>query len=305
MTMRAVLVGAVGSTATALEAFARSDWELSLCVTLPSEKSGRHSDFVDLADAAQAAGAGMFFATATNDPETIKAIRAAGPDYVFVIGWSQICGNDFLNIAPGAVVGYHPAALPRLRGRAAIPWTILLDEKITAGSLFFMSDGVDDGQILDQQYFHVAPRETASTLYAKHLAALGEMLDRTLLRLASGEAKPQPQDEFCATYAVRRTSADGWIDWRQPARDIDRLVRAAGKPYPGAFTTAKDAKLTIWSSEPVDPPLPYHAEPGQLVAHDDLGLLIQTGSGQLRVSEWSWDLVGQPPMHVLMGRAHD
>ncbi|WP_428632624.1 methionyl-tRNA formyltransferase [Sphingopyxis sp.] len=302
--MRAVLVGAVASTAVALQAFARSDWELALCVTLPSEKSERHSDFVDLAHDARMAGTDMFFTTATNDPATVEAIRAARPDFIFVIGWSQICGANFLDIVPGRVIGYHPAALPRLRGRAAIAWTILLDEKITAGSLFYMADGVDDGQILDQQYFHVAPRETASTLYAKHMAALEQMLDRTLVRLAKGEAKPEPQDDCCATYAVRRTSADGLIDWRQPARDIDRLVRAAGRPYPGAFTTAKDAKLTIWASEPVDPPLPYHAEPGQLVAHDNDGLLIQTGSGQLRVSEWSWELVGRPPMHGLLGRGH-
>ena len=70
---------------------------------------------------------------------------------------------------------------------------------------------------------------------------------------------------MCATYAVRRTAADGLVNWQSPASEIDRLVRAAGKPYPGAFTTAKGAKLTIWASELVEPALPYHAAPGQLV----------------------------------------
>jgi len=304
VTKRAVLVGAVGSTAVAIRAFARSDWELSLCVTLPPEKAARHSDYVDLFDEARMAGAEVFFTSATNEPDTLAAIRAARPDCIFVIGWSQICGPDFLAIAPGGVIGYHPAALPRLRGRAAIAWTILLDEKITASSLFWMTDGVDDGPILQQKFFHVAPRETASTLYAKHIAALGQMLDRALIRLANGEAKPEAQDESCATYAVRRTPADGKIDWQKPATEIDRLVRAAGRPYPGAYTTAKGARLTIWTSEPIERPLPFHAEPGQLVAHDDGDLLVQTGTGQLRIIEWSWEPGGHPPMHCPLGRDH-
>jgi methionyl-tRNA formyltransferase len=302
--MRAVLVGAVESTAVAIRAFARSDWDLSLVVTLPTDKSGRHSDFVDLTADAKAAGAAIFHTAQTNHPDTLAAIRAAEPDYIFVVGWSQICGPEFLDIVPGKVIGYHPAALPRLRGRAALAWTILLDEKITAGSFFWMAQGVDDGPLLEQHYFHVAPRETAQSLYNKHMVALDAALGRGLARLAAGDATPQVQDEACATYAVRRTAADGLVNWQKPASEIDRLVRAAGKPYPGAFTTAKGAKLTIWASEPVEPALPYHAAPGQLVTDNDDGLLVQTGSGQLRITDWSWEQEGRVPMHIILGQSH-
>jgi methionyl-tRNA formyltransferase len=304
MTMRAVLVGAVESTAVAIRAFARSDWELTLVVTLPPDKSGRHSDYVDLTADAKAAEAEILHTAQTNHPDTLAAIRATRPDYIFVIGWSQICGPDFLDIVPGKVIGYHPAALPRLRGRAALAWTILLDEKITAGSLFWMAEGVDDGPLLEQQYFHVTPRETVLSLYAKHMDALDTALARSLARLAAGDATPQVQDEACATYAVRRTASDGLVNWQKPASEIDRLVRAAGKPYPGAFTTAKDAKLTIWASELVEPPLPYHAEPGQLVADNDGELLVQTGCGQIRITDWSWELEGRVPMYSLLGGRH-
>lgn len=301
---RAVIVGAVESTAVAIRALRRAGWKLPLVVTLPKDKSGRHSDFVDLTADAEAAGAQIFCTTQTNASETIAAIKAAMPDYIFVVGWSQICGPEFLNVAPGKVIGYHPAALPRLRGRAAIAWTILLDEKITAGSLFWMHQGVDDGPILEQQYFHVAPRETASTLYAKHMAALDMMVERALGRLAEGNFKPQIQDESCATYAARRTMNDGCIDWRQSAEEIDRLVRASGAPYHGAFTTAVNEKLVIWDAEPVKPTLAYHAQPGQLIAANDEGLVIQTGFGQLRITDWSWQREGHPPMHSLLGRSH-
>lgn len=304
MTLRAVIVGAVESTAVAIRAFDGSGWDLSLVVTLPPEKSARHSDYVDLQADAENVGARLFHTTQTNHADTIAAVRAAQPDYIFVVGWSQICGPEFLAITPGKVIGYHPAALPRLRGRAAIAWTIILDEKISAGSLFQMADGVDDGPLLEQSYFHIAPRETAQSLYDKHMIALDKMVKSALARLAQGNTDFQVQDESCATYAVRRTPADGLIDWRQSARQIDRLVRASGKPYPGAFTTAKDARLTIWAAHPVEPALAFHASPGQLLADDAQGLLVQTGAGQIRITDWSWEGEGRPAMHGIWGVNH-
>lgn len=301
--MRAVIVGAVESTEVAIAAFARSDWELPLVVTLPVDKSARHSDYVDLQQAADSAGAQVHCTTQTNNPATLAAISAAKPDYIFIIGWSQICGPEFLDIVPGKVIGYHPAALPRLRGRAALAWTIILDEKITAGSLFWMDNGVDTGAILAQRFFHVAPRETAATLYAKHMTALGQMLDSALPLLAAGIAKPQIQDESCATYAARRTAADGLIDWYQPAAEIDRLIRAAGKPYPGAYTTAKGEKLVIWEVEPYAMPMIHHARPGQLIGYDGDSLVVQAGGGPLIVRSWSWQQEGKPAMHSILGRS--
>lgn len=301
--MRAVIVGAVESTEIAIAAFARSDWELALVVTLPMDKSARHSDYVDLQQAAGKAGAKVHRTTQTNHADTLAAIAAAKPDYIFVIGWSQICGPDFLNLVPGKVIGYHPAALPRLRGRAALAWTIILDEKITAGSLFWMDDGVDTGAILGQHFFHVAPRETAATLYAKHMIALGAMLDSALPRLAAGTAEPQMQDESCATYAARRIASDGLIDWQRPATEIDRLIRAAGKPYPGAYTMAKDAKLVIWEAMPYEGSLTYHARPGQIVGYEGDYMLVQTGDGLIMLTLWSWEHDSRPAMHSILGRS--
>ena len=118
MTLRAVIVGAVESTAVAIRAFEGSGWDLALVVTLPPEKSARHSDYVDLQSDAEAVGARIFHTAQTNHPDTIAAIREARPDYIFVVGWSQICGPEFLNLTPGKVIGYHPAALPPFRGRS-------------------------------------------------------------------------------------------------------------------------------------------------------------------------------------------
>lgn len=165
-----------------------------------------------------------------------------------------------------------------------------------------MEEGTDDGDILAQSYFHLAPDETAAELYEKHMVALRQMLDESLPILAAGREPRQKQDERYATWAAKRTARDGLIDWRDDATIIDRLVRAVGRPYPGAFTHAGQGKLTIWKSEPVGGANLHHAAPGQIVAREGDTLTIQTGSGLLRLLEWECENEKPPLMHAILGR---
>lgn len=301
-TLRAVVVGAVGSTGILLQELGRAaGWSVPLVVTLPSDLHGRHSDIVDLAPHAASVGAELFTVARTNDAETLNAVRAAKPDYVFVVGWSQLVGPEFLSIATRGSIGYHPAPLPRLRGRAAIPWTILLDEPISASSLFWIAEGTDDGDILAQKYFHLDRLETAQGLYDKHMGALGAMLRDVLPRLASGDQPRTQQDERYATWATRRTAADGLIDWNADATTIDRLIRAVGRPYPGAFTYAGKRRLTVWSSRLVDTGDRHHAMPGQIVSRDGGHLLVRTGTGLIELTDWTIEEDRAPPIHTVLG----
>ncbi len=297
--MRAILIGAVESSRVALERIAAaSDWDCSLVVTLPPEKSSRHSDFVDLGQPAAAAEAELLHVRNINDPDAIQAIGRAGADAVFVVGWSQICGEGFREAAGGRVVGYHPAPLPRLRGRGVIPWTILNQEAISGGTLFWIDEGVDSGPILAQRFFHVAADETAASLYAKHMDALASMMDDALAAIASGNPPRNVQDERYATWAARRTPADGLIDWARPASEIERLVRAVGRPYPGAQTFEGPHRLIVWSAE-IGSGTQHLAAPGQVVWRTDHAFAVMCGDGALlEVREWEHAGERAPANHV-------
>lgn len=303
--MRAILVGAVESTLVALEAIHRNtDFDLALVLSLSHDKASRHSDFVDLRAAAEANSVPFTAIENINRPEAIESIRAAAADYLFIIGWSQICGDDVMSAMPDRIIGYHPAALPRMRGRAAIPWTILQQEPITAGSLFWMDSGVDTGATLDQEYFHVAEDETASSLYQRHMEALAVMLDRTLPVLASGDSPRRDQEERHATYAARRTAKDGLIDWLQNASEIERLVRAVGKPYPGAYAVLHNTKLIIWSAELSSIGSRHAAVPGQIIQLDIEKNLLVVACGDntaLKITNWEFQSSSIIRLHAKLG----
>tara|TARA_A100001391_G_scaffold188957_2_gene159988 strand:- start:66498 stop:67400 length:903 start_codon:yes stop_codon:yes gene_type:complete len=300
--MRIALIGAVEGSLWALRAMIDAGSPPVVVATLAPDLSKRHSDFVDLAPLAREHGIPVVHVRNINEPEAIAAIGAEKPDYIFVVGWSQICGPEFRQLAPERIIGYHPTALPRMRGRAALPWTILNDEKITGGTLFWVDEGVDSGDILEQRFFHIAPRETARTLYEKHMQALDSMIRASIRSLASDAPPRTKQDETCATYAAKRGPEDGRIDWSASAKDIDRLIRAVGKPYPGAFTSHAGKRLVIWQAVPIADHA-HHAITGQVVSLGDGHFDVITGNGMLRVEEWEGEDIPSIRNHIVLGQS--
>lgn len=278
--MRTVLIGAVESSLVALRTMSHAGEPPAAVVTLPLDRAGRHSDFVDLRPEAARAGVSVVEAAQANAPEALARIRSFEPDHVFVIGWSQILGRELLSIPRGGTIGYHPAALPELRGRAVIPWTVLTRRKSTGSTLFWVDDGVDTGDILAQEVFDVAHDETARSLYAKHMGALERILARAVRDLSAGRRPRTPQDHSRATVCAKRTAEDGVIDWSRSAPEIWTLIRAVGDPYPGAFTFAgpKKLKLIVREAELVQS-TPYIGLPGQVQELGAAGALVTCGDG--------------------------
>jgi methionyl-tRNA formyltransferase len=302
--MRIVLVGAVESSRVAIDVLAtRTDSTLAAVVTLPPDKSVRHADWVDLRPPAQAAGVTLIQVADVNSEEALDEITRVRPDYLFVIGWSQICGPDLLDLPRRAAIGYHPAPLPENRGRAVIPWTILQRRNETGATLFWMDDGVDSGDILVQHRFPVTHDETAGSLYAKHMEVLPAMLEEALVQLTTSPRRI-PQDHRRATWCARRRPGDALIEWTAPAEDVWTLIRASGDPYPGAFSFHRGERLVVWQAE-LRGPAPYWGLPGQVQAIDGDGALVRCGDGAhvlLRSVELE-DGGRRAPAEIL--RAHD
>ncbi len=275
--MNLVLVGAVESSLRALRALRAAGAAPALAVTLPRSAAGRHSDHVDLRPDCEAAGVPVVETRNVNGPRTRVRIAAAAPDWILVIGWSQIVRPELLALPARGCIGFHPSALPRFRGRAVIPWQILRGAREGGATLFRLAEGVDSGPILEQERFALSPRETARTLYDRILVALDTMLGRLAPRLAAGDVAGRPQDESEADWCARRTADDGRIDWSDRAEAIDRLVRAVGPPYPGAWTVRDGALLTVLEAEPVERPLRWIGLPGQVQAHDAAGVVVACG----------------------------
>lgn len=293
--MRIAFVGAVEGSKIALEALVSAGRAPGMLLTLPGAKADRHSDHSDLSPLAKSARMEIVETTNVNDERTLARLRAFRPDLVLVIGWSQICKAEFRSAASRGCLGFHPAALPMLRGRGVIPWTILSDQKTTGSTLFWLDEGVDSGPVLLQRRFDVARDETARTLYDKHTRNLSEMIVEAVERLESGATRGADQDECDASYCARRRPEDGLIDWGKAASEIECLIRAVGDPYPGAFTYARDRKIVLAGAKVQPNNGRYMGLTGQVQIHTSSGFLVLCGDGNcLEVTDWQGE---RPALH--------
>ena len=184
-----------------------------------------------------------------NDKNNVKVLKEIKPDVILVMGWSQLLKSEIIKIPKYGVIGSHPTELPKFRGRAPIPWAILKKLKESALTFFYIQEGIDNGDIILQKKFAVTSDDDASSLYEKIIHIGKEMVIELLLLLESEKLMGKKQDSkmFLENWP-KRTPEDGRIDWKLPAEEIHRLIRASTKPYPGAFTFFKNRKITIWKS---------------------------------------------------------
>lgn len=125
----------------------------------------------------------------------------ADVDLIIAAHSHDFIGRATLNRARLGGIGYHPSLLPRHRGRDAIRWTIHLGEAVAGGSVYWLSDRVDGGDIAAQDFCFVGNEETPDTLWRGKLFPMGLGLFRSVLTdLAAGLIRRQPQDEAYATW---------------------------------------------------------------------------------------------------------
>lgn len=185
-----------------------------------------------------------------NDEQNIKKLKSIKPDIILVMGWSQLLKEKILKIPKYGVIGSHPTELPKYRGRAPIPWTIIKRIKESALSFFYIKDGVDNGDLVLQKKFKVNSDDNATTLYKKIIELGKQMIIEILEQVQEGNVKQikQKESEFLE-YWPKRIPNDGKINWKCSAKDIHNLIRASTHPYPGAFTFFNNQKLEIWESD--------------------------------------------------------
>jgi methionyl-tRNA formyltransferase len=248
-----------------------------------------------------AAAAGVQVLSDATLPGVEAAVAGLRPDAVVVSSYDRVLQARVLETCP--FVNVHYAPLPRYRGRATVNWAILNGETSTAISVHTLVPGLDAGGLLFQQEVPIGPADTVGDVYDRLDALQRQALaDAVARRLAGDEG--EPQDESAATYACTRVPDDGEIDWSAPTVAVDRLVRAVGPPFPGAFTYLGLRRLTVLRAEPVRQAPAYDGRvPGRVVLVDrSAGTVdVLTGDGVLRLHELRADDGRTVPAAALVG----
>lgn len=254
--MRIGFVTCVRLGLACVEEIYRIGGRLELLVSLQDDVAPAKSGRITLDAVAEDHGVQLLKVRNINDPDALAAVKAAKLDWLFIVGWSQIAHQELLSLPRNGVLGMHPTLLPEGRGRASVPWAILKDLPMTGVTMFKLDEGTDTGPIVGQEEVRLCPRETATTLYSKVVGAHLHLMNRMWPSLVLDEVHLAPQDDSLASNWEGRSPDDGRIDpMGMTVTQVDRLVRAATKPYPGAFVDLPHGlRLRIWQGSPGDQP---------------------------------------------------
>ena len=232
-------------------------------------------------------------------------------DLYVVAAYGKIIPKDILEKPRYGVLNIHPSLLPRWRGPSPIQYTILSGDSEAGVTIMQMDELMDHGPILAQQVISNAQFPISKVTYRElhdKLANLGaELLMETLPKYIRGEIMPIPQDDFRATFSKLLKRDDGRIDWKRPAEEIDRMIRAFN-PWPGAWTLApaKDKIYRVKIEEGEDTEAePPTGSPGFLWQQDARTLLVKTGQGSICIRRIT--LEGKKPLDgaaFLSGYSH-
>ena len=259
---------------------------ISIVFSYVDSKKTNYSDFISFDDITKKYNIKHVKVNNINDLENIKILNEVQPDLILVMGWSQLLKNEILNIPKLGTIGSHPTELPKYRGRAPIPWTIIKELKKSALTFFYITKEADEGDIVNQHIFQINQNDDAQDIYDKVIVLGKQMILETIALLEQNKIKRIPQDNSqFIEYWIKRTPEDGKINWIHSAKDIHTLIRASTHPYPGAFTTYKKSKLIIWKAEYIQNDT--NKIPGQLLDLSKQGLKVNTGKGYLLLQKVS------------------
>jgi len=105
-------------------------------------------------------------------------------------------------------IGYHPSLLPRHRGRSSIEWALRMHDAITGGTVFWLNDGIDRGDIAYQDFCFIdpalyakEPKKAARVLWEHELQDMGlNLLEMALTDINKGIIIKKPQDKRYSTF---------------------------------------------------------------------------------------------------------
>lgn len=213
--------------------------------------------------------------------ETLEKILHIKADYLIVADYGNLIPSVLLSAPKKMPLGVHPSLLPLYRGPAPIDRTLMAGEKITGVTIFKLNQKIDAGDIILQKKTKISDKEDCFTLQKK-LANLGaQALIESLDKINKGSLSLIKQNEKNVTFANKLAKKDGKIDWSQPAKKIQNLIKAT-LGWPGAYTFYQNKTIKIIKSEAL--PEETNAPPAQIVAIDKKGIYVSTGEGTLKIT---------------------
>ncbi len=277
MSFRLVFMGTPDFSVPILAALIEAGHEIAGVYCQPPRPAGRghHQRPSPVHAFAAAEGLSVRTPKSLRGPEAQAEFVGLGAELAVVAAYGLILPQTILGAPRFGCINVHASLLPRWRGAAPIQRAILAGDAETGVTIMQMDEGLDTGAMLLAEAAPITPRTDAASLHDR-LSTLGaRLIVEALARLEAGRLIAVPQPAEGVTYAAKLGKDEGRLDWRRPARQLERAVRAF-TPWPGAWFEQAGERFKVLEAELAE----GEGVPGTVL---DDSLTVACGEGALRL----------------------
>lgn len=215
-----------------------------------------------------------FFCNANlNLPYIVDLIKESQPDIAISVNWLTIIQKQTMELFPYGILNGHAGDLPRYRGNACPNWAIINGEEKIGLSVHFMEAGhLDSGDIVVKNFLDIRKDTTIGGIYEQMETLFPEMFLQAVEKIeemgkSAGVPQSKQREQILRCYP--RIPSDSCINWDASCVEIDRLIRASGYPFQGAYTFLNgEEKIYIQKAGIAEYEFPSVAAYGQIVVRD-------------------------------------
>jgi methionyl-tRNA formyltransferase len=239
--MRIVFMGSPEFAVPSLNALVEAGHSVIAVYSQPPRPAGRGKGERKTAvhERADALGIEVRTPKTLRNEEEQALFRALEADLAVVAAYGLILPKPILDAPKAGCVNVHASLLPHWRGAAPIQRAILAGDEVSGVTIMQMEEGLDTGPMLHRLTLDIRGKNAGEV--TEELANLGA---QALLDWLEHPTPAEPQPVAGATYASKINKAEARIDWRQPAEQIQRQVRAFN-PVPGAWFEANGERIKL------------------------------------------------------------
>ena len=207
------------------------------------------------------------------DDKIVQDFLDLEADVGVVVAYGLLLPKEILDGPRFGCLNVHASLLPRWRGAAPIQRAIMAGDPITGVCIMRMDQGLDTGAIVDTFEVEIGERETSGELHERLSNIGANLIVHTISKISDiGDIQQSKQG---TTYAQKILKNETLIDWRQPAIEIDRVIRAMST-WPGAWFYVNGERLKLLGSYTRN----IKADPGEILE----GFTVACGVGAVSIT---------------------
>ena len=136
--------------------------------------------------------------------EVINSARYRMLLFCFVSGWYWMIDERALGACQMGCFGVHNSLLPAYRGGAPLVWSMINGEAQVGATVFRMTKGMDDGEILHQWKIDVEPHWVITDVLNSIESSVAQEIGSIVVRYLNGDIFLRAQSDIGVSYAPQR-----------------------------------------------------------------------------------------------------